>query len=170
MNGKLSGHAKIVLESYVQAAYFDEVIDQANVRFMQMSQGHYELIRLQSGNKVSQTGLDLGVIDHYNGSVRSVRSLSGGESFEASLSLALGLADTVSAMHGGISCDTMFIDEGFGTLDEETLSHAIDMLAQLAAHKSIGIISHVSSLKERIDAQIVVRRKPGEGALAKVIV
>lgn len=170
LNGKLSGHAKIVLESYVQAAYFDEVIDQANVRFMQMSQGHYELIRLQSGNKVSQTGLDLGVIDHYNGSVRSVRSLSGGESFEASLSLALGLADTVSAMHGGISCDTMFIDEGFGTLDEETLSHAIDMLAQLAAHKSIGIISHVSSLKERIDAQIVVRRKPGEGALAKVIV
>lgn len=170
LNGKLSGHAKIVLESYVQAAYFDEVIDQANVRFMQMSQGHYELIRLQSGNKVSQTGLDLGVVDHYNGSVRSVRSLSGGESFEASLSLALGLADTVSAMHGGISCDTMFIDEGFGTLDEETLSHAIDMLAQLAAHKSIGIISHVSSLKERIDAQIVVRRKPGEGALAKVIV
>lgn len=170
LNGKLGGQYKIGLETYVQMAYFDEVLARANVRLMQMSEGHYELIRYQAGNRQSQTGLDLGVIDHYNGTKRSVRTLSGGESFEASLALALGLADTIGAMNGGVFCETMFIDEGFGTLDDQTLGHAIDMLAQLAAHKSVGIISHVAALKERIDAQIVVEKRQAGGAFAKTIV
>lgn len=169
LNGKLGGQYKVLLETYVQRAYFDEVLELANVRLMEMSEGHYELIRFLSHSKQSQTGLDLGVIDHYNGTRRSVRSLSGGESFEASLALALGLADRIRAMNGAVACETMFIDEGFGSLDEEALSHAIDMLNGIADHRLIGMISHVEMMKERIDDQIIVKKDQIHGAQAKIV-
>ena len=131
-NGNISGKEKIMLETYVQMAYFDRILERANVRFMVMSEGQYELARsVVAGNNRSQSGLELDVIDHYNGTRRSVKTLSGGESFKASLSLALGLSDEVQSRAGGIRLDTMFVDEGFGSLDEESLEQAIKALAGL---------------------------------------
>ena len=168
MNGKLSGKDKVVLETFVQRDYFNQIIHLANVRFMKMSQGQYELIPLSSSNKRSQSGLELGVIDHYNGSKRSVKTLSGGESFEASLSLALGLSDTIQSMSGGIAIETMFVDEGFGSLDEESLAKAILILKELALTRSVGIISHVSELKNSIEHQIIVNKRMGSGSVLEV--
>ena len=133
---------------------------------MVMSGGQYELQRRkEAGNNRSQSGLELDVIDHYNGTVRSVRTLSGGESFKASLSLALGLSDEVQSCAGGIRLDTMFVDEGFGSLDEESLQQAIADLAGLTeGERLVGIISHVGELKERIDRQIVVKKDRSGGS------
>lgn len=119
---------------------------------MMMTQGQYELVRCKSSEQLrSQTGLELDVIDHYNGTTRSVKTLSGGESFKASLSLALGLSDEIQSFAGGIHLDTMFIDEGFGSLDSESLTQAIKVLSQLSqGNKLIGIISHVDELKEKL--------------------
>ena len=168
MSGKLTGKEKVVLETYVQMAYFDQIIDRANVRLMKMSQGQYELVHMSASNKRSQSGLELGVLDHYNGSRRSVKTLSGGESFEASLALALGLSDTVQQMSGGIFIDTMFVDEGFGSLDEEALAKAVQILKELSQSRLVGIISHVPSLRDSIDQQIVVRKKQGIGSFVQV--
>ena len=168
MNGKLTGKDKIVLETYIQMAYFDQIIEFANVRLMKMSQGQYELVHASGANKRSQSGLDLNVIDHYNGTERSVKTLSGGESFEASLALALGLSDTVQQMSGGIVIDTMFVDEGFGSLDEEALQKAIQILKELSQSRLVGIISHVPTLRDSIDQQIVVRKKQGLGSFVKI--
>ena len=111
-------------------------------------------------NQKEKAGLDLNVIDHYNGTERSVKTLSGGESFQASLSLALGLSDEIQASAGGIRLDSMFVDEGFGSLDEESLEQALKALAGLADGKRlVGIISHVSELKERIDNKIIVTKQ-----------
>ena len=127
--GNVSGKQKIELETYVQMAYFDRILRKANVRFLTMSQGQYELKRQEDGtNKKEKAGLELNVIDHYNGTERSVRTLSGGESFQASLSLALGLSDEIQSYAGGIRLDSMFVDEGFGSLDEESLEQAIKAL------------------------------------------
>ena len=169
--GNLSGREKIMLETYVQMAYFDRIIGRANVRFMVMSGGQYELKRSrEAGNNRSQSGLDLDVVDHYNGTERSVRTLSGGEAFKASLSLALGLADELQASAGGIRLDTMFVDEGFGSLDEESLRQALEALSGLAdGNRLVGIISHVAELKERIDRQIVVRKDRSGGSRAEVL-
>lgn len=121
-NGNVSGKEKIMLETYIQMAYFDRIIERANVRLMVMTGGQYELKRRQAAeNNRSQSGLELDVLDHYNGTMRSVKTLSGGESFKASLSLALGLSDEIQSSAGGIRLDTMFVDEGFGSLDEESL-------------------------------------------------
>ena len=115
--GNVSGREKIMLETYIQMTYFDRIIDRANTRFMIMSGGQYELKRRERAmNNQSQSGLELDVIDHYNGSERSVRTLSGGESFQASLSLALGLSDEIQSLAGGIRLESMFVDEGFGSL------------------------------------------------------
>ncbi len=171
-SGDLKGKTKIKLESYIQATYFDRIIIKANRRLMKMSSKQYELIRLKSGddNRI-QTGLDLGVIDHYNGTQRSVRTLSGGESFMASLSLALGLSDEVQSTAGGISVDTMFVDEGFGTLDSETLECAYSALASLSENKClVGIISHVEELKNKIDRQIVVTKAKAGGSAVEIVV
>ena len=165
-NGKLNGKAKIELETYIQMAYFDRILRRANLRFMTMSSGQYELKRQeQSENRKEKAGLDLNVIDHYNGTERSVKTLSGGESFQASLSLALGLSDEIQACAGGIRLDSMFVDEGFGSLDEESLEQALKALAGLADGKRlVGIISHVSELKDRIDNKIIVTKQcSGEG-------
>lgn len=172
-NGSLSGQQKLMLETFVQAAYFDRVLSKANLRLMVMSGGQYELRRHQEATDLrSQTGLDLDVIDHYNGSLRSVRTLSGGESFKASLSLALGLADEIqsSAKGGGVQLDTMFVDEGFGSLDDNSLQQALQVLNSLSeGRRLVGIISHVSELKEKIERQIVVKKSRGEGSRTTLI-
>ena len=169
-NGTLNDKYKIELETYIQMTYFDRIIDRANLRLMTMSAGQYELIRLKEGrDKKTKTGLDLGVIDHYNGSERSVKTLSGGESFMASLSLALGLSDEVQSSAGGIKIDTLFVDEGFGSLDAEALNQAYRALAGLTeGNRLVGIISHVEGLKERIDKQIIVTKNRSGGSSARI--
>ncbi|SHH09008.1 exonuclease SbcC [Anaerosphaera aminiphila DSM 21120] len=159
-NGNIAGKEKIMLETYIQMTYFDRIIARANTRFMNMTNGQYELKRrVEQENNRSQSGLELNIIDHYNGSERSVKTLSGGESFKASLSLALGLSDEVQSSAGGIKLDTMFVDEGFGSLDDESLSQAIQTLSSLSeGNRLVGIISHVSELKEKIDRQIIVKK------------
>ena len=168
--GSITGKEKIMLETYIQTTYFDRIIRRANLRLFTMSNGQYELIRLKEAeDKKGQSGLDLGVIDHYNGSERSVKTLSGGESFLASLSLALGLSDEVQASAGGIKVETMFVDEGFGSLDSDTLDMAYKALINLTeGNKLVGIISHVSELKNKIDRQIVVTKEKSGGSKAEI--
>ena len=168
--GTVSGKEKIMLETYIQMTYFDRIIDRANTRFMVMSGGQYELKRRErAANNQSQSGLELDVIDHYNGTERSVKTLSGGESFQASLSLALGLSDEIQSLAGGIRLDTMFVDEGFGTLDEGALEQAVQALAGLTeGNRLVGIISHVAELKERIERQIVVTKDRTGGSRAEI--
>lgn len=165
--GTVSGKEKLMLETYIQTTYFDRILARANVRLMTLSRGQYELQRQEAEGLRSQSGLELAVIDHYNGSVRSVKTLSGGESFEASLALALGLSDEIQSTAGGIRLDTMFVDEGFGSLDDDALQQALHVLTGLAdGRRLVGIISHVSELKERIDRQIVVTKTPVGGSRA----
>ena len=170
-NGELNGREKIKLEAFVQGAYFDRVLARANTRFMVMSRGQYELRRRDSaGGRQSQSGLDLEVVDHYNGSARDVRTLSGGETFQASLSLALGLADEVqSSAVKGVRLDAMFVDEGFGSLDQEALGQALDALGRLTQNRLVGLISHVGELRERIDKQIVVKKDRTGGSRAEIL-
>ncbi len=169
-NGNLAGREKVMLETWIQTTYFDRIIDRANTRFMVMSGGQYELKRrAEAENNRCQSGLELDVIDHYNGTTRSVKTLSGGESFQASLSLALGLSDEVQSSAGGIRLDTMFVDEGFGSLDEEALRQAVRALSALSeGNRLVGIISHVSELKEKIDRQIVVTKDRAGGSRAVI--
>ena len=168
VNGKIKGGSKekIKFETYIQTNYFDRIIARANTRFMVMSGGQYELKRqTDTDDRKSQSGLELNVIDHYNGSERSVKTLSGGESFKASLSLALGLSDEIQASAGGIQLDTMFVDEGFGSLDEESLEQAMKALNGLTeGNRLVGIISHVQELKARIEKQIVVTKEKAGGS------
>lgn len=171
-NGSLNGKEKIMLETYIQMNYLDRILDRANSYLMRMSGGKYDLKRRKTAEKLSgQSGLELDVIDHYNGSERSVKTLSGGESFVASLSLALGLSEEVQASAGGIRFDTMFVDEGFGSLDEETLRQAMSALVGLTEeNRLIGIISHVSELKEKIDRQIIVKKEKTGGSTATIMI
>ncbi len=170
-NGNISGKEKIMLETYIQMTYFDRIIRRANLRFMVMSGGQYELKRRRGAeNMRAQSGLELDVIDHYNGTERSVKTLSGGESFKASLSLALGLSDEIQSSAGGIRLDTMFVDEGFGSLDEESLQQAIRALSALTeGNRLVGIISHVNELKERIEKQIVVTKEKTGGSYVTIL-
>jgi exonuclease SbcC len=159
-NGELAGREKLAFEQYVQAAYFNHILREANKRLLVMTNSRYELLRREEAADLrSQAGLEIDVLDHYTGRVRSVKSLSGGESFKASLSLALGLSDVIQSHAGGVEIDALFIDEGFGALDAESLEQAIQTLVGLAAgNRLVGIISHVSELKERIDRQIVIKK------------
>ena len=170
-NGQLTGKEKITLETYIQMTYFDRIIRRANLRLLEMTQQQYELKRsTEAENLRSQSGLELDVIDHYNGSIRSVKTLSGGESFKASLCLALGLSDEIQSASGGVKLDTMFVDEGFGSLDEESLSQAIHTLKGLTeGNRLVGIISHVGELKRRIDRQILVTKEREGGSKAEII-
>ena len=171
-NGNLSGKEKIMLETYIQMTYFDRIINRANTRLMVMTGGQYELKRRREAiNNRSQSGLELDVVDHYNGTERSVKTLSGGESFKASLSLALGLSDEIRSYAGGIKLDTMFVDEGFGSLDGESLNLAVNALLSLAeGDRLVGIISHVDELKTRIDKQITVTKEKSGGSKAEIII
>ena len=170
-NGTITGKARIMLETYIQMQYFDRILARANIRLMTMSSGQYELVRRKENkSRVGKTGLELDVVDHYNGTVRSVKTLSGGETFQASLSLALGLSDEIQSSSGGIQLDTMFVDEGFGSLDEDALDQAIRALKDLSqGSRLVGIVSHVAELKERIDKKIIVTKKRTEDGAGSTI-
>lgn len=160
ISGNISEKNKITFEQYIQAAGFDNIIAAANRRLLPMSDGQFELFRVQeAGNKRSKASLDLEVQDNFTGQRRPVGNLSGGESFKASLSLALGLSDTVSGDLGGVQMDVLFVDEGFGTLDRKSIENALDILLSLSgANKLVGIISHREELVENIPQQIRVRK------------
>lgn len=162
---------RITFERYVLAAYFDEIIAAANIRLSKMTGGRFLLSRKEEkGKGRRQEGLELEVFDNYTGKARNVKTLSGGESFKASLALALGLADVIQSYAGGISLDTIFIDEGFGTLDSESLDNAIETLVELQnGGRLVGIISHVPELKERID-NILEIIPTKEGSRARFII
>ena len=164
-NGAVPGKEKIMLETYIQTAYFDRILGRANTRLLIMSGGQYELRRCaRAGDNRSQTGLELEVIDHYNGTARS-----GGETFAASLSLALGLSDEVQATAGGVQLEAMFVDEGFGSLDSEALQQALAALVGVSGgNRIVGIISHVAELKDRIDRQIIVTKDRSGGSRVQV--
>ena len=168
-NGNLTGKEKIMLETYIQTTYFDRILERANLRLGKMSGGQYDLKRRRTAaNMRGQSGLELDIVDHINTTERSVNTLSGGEAFLASLALALGLSDEVQ-MSTGIRLDSMFVDEGFGSLDSEALSKAYATLAGLTeGNRLVGIISHVSELKEKIDRQIVVTKEKCGGSSAKI--
>lgn len=170
-SGDIKGKSKIMFETYMQMAYFDRIIGLANLRLSTMSGGQYELKRHEeSDNFQSQVGLELDVVDYFNGSQRPVGSLSGGESFLASLSLALGLADEIQSSAGGVKLDSMFVDEGFGSLDDDTLNQAMKSLGSLSeGNRLVGIISHVSELKSRIEKQIIVTKNGADGSKVNVI-
>ena len=167
-NGQASGAAKVRFEQYVQAAYFEDVIDAANLRFEQMTDGRFELRRHDDPSAKTNTQLDLDVLDNNTGRVRPVRTLSGGESFEAALSLATGMADVVSREAGGVRIDTVFIDEGFGSLDSRAVELALAALRRLGDDTLIGVISHVEALREQLPRQIVVE-KSSAGSHARLL-
>lgn len=155
-----TGNGKITLEQYIQAAGFDSIIQAANRRLLPMTDGQYELYRQEDSlGKKSNTFLDLEVRDNHSGTRRPVGNLSGGESFKASLSLALGMSDTVSSNLGGVQMDALFVDEGFGTLDRKSMDSAMEILLHLSgANKLVGIISHREELMENITQQIKVKK------------
>ena len=168
VSGQLAGAERISLETYVLQYYFRRVVAAANQRLTRMSAGRFYLeCRMEEGKKNTRSGLGLNVLDAYTNRERDVKTLSGGESFLASLALALGFADVVQASSGGVRLDTMFIDEGFGTLDEETLSRAMAALTRLTeGDRLVGVISHVAQLRESIDSQIIVRGSPSGSRLS----
>ena len=168
-NGTMPGKRKIEFEQYVQATYFEMVLYEANKRLANMTDNRYILVRKEESDKISdKLGLELEVIDNYNGKRRDVKSLSGGESFKASLSLALGLSDVIQSYSGGVVIDTLFIDEGFGSLDIESRQQAIDTLTNLSNNnKMIGIISHVTELKEKIERKIIIT-KTKDGSIISI--
>lgn len=170
-NGDISGKEKITLETFVQMTYFDSIIRKANIRLLTMSDGQYELVRRSDAETLKKNeGLALDVIDHFNASSRSVSTLSGGESFMASLCLALGLSDEIQSSNGGIKLDTMFVDEGFGSLDGEALDRALSALTSLSqGNRLVGIISHVDVLRDRIDNKIVITKDRTTGSNAQII-
>ena len=171
-NGGISGKAKLSLETFIQQTYFDRILERANKRLLMMSDEQYEMQRrLEARDNQSKSGLDIDVLDHWTNSERDVKTLSGGEAFKASLSLALGLSDEIQASAGGICLDTMFVDEGFGSLDEESLHQAMKALSTLSQNnKLIGIISHVSELKNQIDKQIIVTKEKDGSSHIKISV
>ena len=159
-NGSIVGKSKLEFEQFVQASYFDMVIMSANKRFSYMTDERFLLARKEEAVKISdKLGLELEVMDNYTGKRRDVKSLSGGESFKAALSLALGMSDVIQEYAGGIVVDAMFIDEGFGSLDDSSLEQALNAIMMLGQdNKIIGIISHVNELKARIDKKIIVNK------------
>lgn len=171
VSGNVRGAAKIPFENYILQYYFRRVIVEANKRLDLMSDGRFSLCQKREESLSGKAGLALDVLDRFTGKTRDVGTLSGGESFLASLALALGFAEVVQARKGGVRLDTLFIDEGFGTLDDESLKRALDMLSQFAGGKRlIGIISHVSMLKECIPNKILVQTKIPQGSCVKVVI
>lgn len=170
VKGKQAGKVNLSFEAYIQAYYFERVVEAANRRFEAMSEGRYLLRRRDDSVSISgKNALVLDVLDHYTGKLRPVSSLSGGESFKAALCLALGLSDVIQAGSGGVEIDALFVDEGFGTLDEASLDKALEVLLGLAGPgKMVGVISHVPELKDRITRQIVLK-KGALGSTARIV-
>jgi exonuclease SbcC len=167
----MDGHRRVALTTYVLRHWFEQVVAAANSRLAVMSAGRYELRRRDDGDSRRQrAGLTLAVIDRHTGEERSPRSLSGGETFYASLALALGLADVVKAEAGGVDTETLFIDEGFSLLDAETLDQVLGVIDELRDHgRAIGIVSHVADLKDRIAERLEVRRLPDGSSTLEVV-
>ena len=168
-NGNLSGSVKLDFETYVQRKYFRQIIQAANRRLARMTSNEFILQcrDISALSSQGQAGLDLDIYDLVTDTVRDVRSLSGGESFMAALSMALGLADIVQNTAGAVSLETMFVDEGFGSLDDTSRERAIQILKELAGEKGlVGLISHVNELKEQIDCKLSIT-KTGHGSHAR---
>lgn len=169
VNGKLSGK-KIDLETYVQITYFDRIIQRANLRLLNMSGGQYELKRRETETMTKEQGLDLDIIDHNNNSSREANTLSGGEGFIASLALALGLSDEIQSSAGGVRLDTLFVDEGFGSLSGNYLGQVMNALNSLTeGNKLVGVISHIEELKQRIDKRIEVTKDRVNGSVINIV-
>ena len=165
------GHRRVALTTYVLRHWFGQVVAAANVRLSAMSAGRYELRRTDEGKtKRDRSGLTLAVIDRHTGEERSPASLSGGETFYTSLALALGMADVVRAEAGGVDLDTLFIDEGFGSLDPGTLDQVMTVIDDLRDRgRVIGIVSHVADLRERVPERLEVRRRPDGSSTVRVV-
>jgi DNA repair protein SbcC/Rad50 len=167
----MDGHRRVALTTYVLRHWFEQVVAAANLRLSVMSSGRYELRRSdEAQSRRQRTGLTLAVIDRYTGEERSPASLSGGETFYTSLALALGLADVVKAEAGGVDLQTLFIDEGFGSLDEQTLDQVLAVIDELRDRgRAVGIVSHVADLKDRVTERLEVRRLPDGSSVARVV-
>lgn len=161
---------RLVFEQYVLAGYFENILKAANIRLANMTDGRYELLRAgQVSDGRKKDNLEIEVMDYYTGKKRSVKTLSGGETFKASLAMALGMSDCIQAENGGMEVETLFIDEGFGALDEESLEQACETLQTLAGkNRMVGVISHVAQLRERIEHQIVIE-KHNSGSCVKIV-
>lgn len=168
-NGSLIGKQRITFENYVQSYFMQTVLVEANKRLIKMTDSRYELKRKETEARLNaKTGLDFSIFDSYTGKERDVASLSGGEKFKASLALALGLSDAISNNRGGIKIDSLFIDEGFGSLDSESLNQALNILSDLSGNdKLVGVISHVLELMSRIDNKILVN-KTNTGSIVNI--
>ncbi len=170
VSGNVTGAQKIPFENYILQYYFRRVIAEANRRLERMSEGRFSLCQKTLAGLSGKTGLALDVLDHHTGKVRDVGTLSGGESFLASLSLALGFADAVQSRRGGVQLDTLFIDEGFGSLDDDSLRRALEVLNELAGgQRLIGVISHVPMMKACISKKILVQGRTGGGSAVRVV-
>ncbi len=161
---------RLVFEQYVLAGYFENILKAANIRLSNMTEGRYELLRAgQVSDGRKKDNLEIEVMDYYTGRKRSVKTLSGGETFKASLAMALGMSDCIQAENGGMEVETLFIDEGFGALDEESLEQACETLQTLAGkNRMVGVISHVAQLQERIEHQIIIEKR-NNGSYVKVV-
>jgi exonuclease SbcC len=167
----MDGHRRVALTTYVLRHWFGQVVAAANVRLSAMSCGRYELKRIDEGETRRQRGgLTLSVLDRHTGEERSPRSLSGGETFYTSLALALGLADVVKAEAGGVDLDTLFIDEGFGSLDSQTLDQVLGVIDELRDRgRVVGIVSHLADLKDRVAERLEVRRIADGSSAVRVV-
>ncbi|TAM88691.1 MAG: hypothetical protein EPN43_07975 [Jatrophihabitans sp.] len=167
----VSGGRRVALTTFVLRYWFEQVVTAANLRLAAICGGRYELVRVDQGARAGErAGLTLEVLDRYTGRRRSARSLSGGETFYTSLALALGLADVVRAEAGGVDLDTLFIDEGFGSLDAATLEEVLAVIDELRGHgRVVGIVSHVADLKDRIPERLEVRRRADGSSEVRVV-
>lgn len=168
ISGTYAGIKHIDLETFVLTFYFDKMLERANVRLMELSRGEFELVR-RNDDSLQSKGLELDVMDHNTGKIRNVSSLSGGEQFMASISMALGLSDTIQNESRNFDISTIFIDEGFGSLSDEFRRKSMDILRKSTAGKLVGIISHVDELKNEIDKKIIVKKNEHDGSSLKIV-
>ena len=168
--GKMEGRQRVSFEQYVQRSYLEQVLAHANEHLLGMTDGRFELRRRDQSDKLRDGALELNVMDYHSGRERGASSLSGGEAFLASLSLALGLSETIAEEAGGVTIDTLFVDEGFGSLDPAALDQAIGTLLRLGeGARLVGVVSHVEELRRRVPRQIVVDAAPDKGSRARVV-